>query len=185
MSRKCSICKLPEPILAEVNEMLSGGISSLDEIVKHFEPVRFGAKRLSRSALYRHKTSCLARKKAMAELGPQRVSAIPTPETAHMLALTESVQGRLEALLQSAASFLEGAETLADPKAGLAAIAECRRCLEVVGKITGELRQDVACAVQVNAQAKDDPPDFSKLKTEELITLKRLICKARGEVWHG
>lgn len=114
--RKCSVCC--HPAVDKINEMLVNG-ASCNEILTIFNG-------LGDMSLYRHKQNHL----------PKTLSkAKEAREAAQGADLFSQVRG----LRDKAVSILVAAERAGDLRTALVAIREARSCLELLGKISGEL----------------------------------------------
>ena len=115
MPRACSTCQHPER--AAIDRALAGGASN------RRVAALYG---VSEASIRRHKSNHLARKLVLAE-------------KAAVVAEADNLLDRLEALQSRTLAILEAAEQERDHRMALAAIAQARRNLEVVGEITKEL----------------------------------------------
>lgn len=130
MARPCSVCS--DSRRAEVNAALTEG-RPLRDIAEQF--------RIAVTSLHRH---------SRRHLGAQLLEAdVSQPGT---------LLDRVAALAREAARLGRKAERGGDLRAALAAVREMTRLAELVGRLTGELREGAAVAVQVNV---GDGPDSS------------------------
>ncbi len=125
--KTCAVCS--HPSRAEIDRLLVEKVS-LRDIAG-----RFG---VSRSALSRH----------AGHIPGALVAAKEAGKVADAGTLLDQVQG----LVVRATGILDGAERDKNHQTALAAIREVRGCLELLGKVSGELRTSASAIAVANAQ---------------------------------
>lgn len=124
----CSVCAHPK--LAEINQALRNG-TSLRKVARQYD--------LSKDAVSRHKRHVSL---TLAEL-KDTIDSLPEPGTAELTA-TDLRQGatyleQITALHNRASSLSEKAEKAGDFRAAIGGVREIRGCLELMGKVLGDL----------------------------------------------
>lgn len=157
MARECSICTHPD--VDTIDQALrEGAANSAVAALVSVDP----------RTIKRHRENCLPL--------PLTLRPRPVAEASDMLDIGQSVKDRLEGLLVRLEEITEDALTV-DAKDKIRVYREARRVLEIIAKLTGEIRSDPTVAVQVNVSGYD----MSKLSVEELATWRTLAEKAKRE----
>ena len=115
MGRSCSICQ-------------HDSLDAIESSLIHGEPLRSiaGRHRLSATALHRHKTAHLP-------------TALVRAQQAEEMLRADSLLGEVEALMVRTDTIYAESVANSDPRLALSAIREKRSCLELLGKVTGEI----------------------------------------------
>jgi len=145
--KTCAVCN--HPSRAEIDRLLVEKVSLRDI------SGRFG---VSRSALSRHTQ----------HIPGALVAAKGAEEAAHAETLLAQVQG----LVKRATGILDRAERTGELQAALGAIREVRGCLELLGKLNGELKAGASAIAIASAHPVRSLNDFyndtSREKIDEL-----------------
>ena len=151
MPRVCTVCSHPER-------------EAIDRSLVNGEPFRHIATRsgTSSSALVRHKE----------HLPKALVKAHEVQEVAH----ADDLLGQVLDLRDRALRLLDTAEADGDTRTGLAGVREARACLELLGKVKGELVERHA-HLHTHRSAVEDHRRFVGLATPEEGQIVRLIAR--------
>lgn len=128
MPRACQICIHPER-------------AAIDAALVTAEPYRVVAQRFAASpdAVYRHKAEHLP-------------ASLVKAQAARDIVLADSLLERIDDLERRARSILAQAEEAGALGTALHAIREARSCLELCGKLRGELQQEGTVNITINPQ---------------------------------
>jgi len=127
MARKCSVCEHIQ--VKDIDELLVNGIG-LRKIAERFS--------LATTSVHRHKK----------HLNGTLIKAREVKKITHADSLLEQVKYLQEKSLE----ILSKAEEIGDYRACTSAINEARKCLELLGKLAGELRDGQTVNVIVSPQ---------------------------------
>ena len=119
---QCSVCAHPQ--VDKINELLVNNVS-YNGIVTRYPT-------LSRMSICRHKTAHLS------EMLIRAQAAKETSQTAQV----DNLFSQVRTLQIKALGILQQAETMGDLKTAVSAIREARACLELLGKVSGELQPE-------------------------------------------
>ena len=160
--KTCAICNHPRR--AEIDRLLVEKVS-LRDIAG-----RFG---VSRSALSRH----------TGHIPCALVAAKEAGKVADAGTLLDQVKG----LVVRATGILDGAEQAGEYQAALGAIREVRGCLELLGKLNGELRTSASAIAVANAQTvpvRTLSDFYADLTVKEMTTeeLKEFIASKKARL---
>ena len=159
MPRTCEICQRDN--VGEINEKLASGVP-LRTITDQCGP--------SKTSLIRHR-----RHLPVSSLAP----ATQTAEKA-----ATGTLARIERLQELVDRILASAEETKNLETLIRAVREARGNLELIAKLTGELRER-NLKIGTLVQVQDGMPDLSKLSTAEVLALRELVSKAHGAVPAG
>ena len=154
MTQKCSICKHPKA--TEINRALIKGDSIRDIALQY---------NVGHMSLHRH----------------QKAGHIPATiakfEEAKKIAQGEDLLRYTKALLGRTISYMNQAESAGDLRTAISAVREARGCVELLGKVTGELCTNAQTAIQVNTTVKPVEPPRIELPPEALKAIGDLLAK--------
>ena len=137
MAQQCSIC-------------MHKNVQEIDQDLIKNIPLRKIAERCSVSitALHRHKTK------------GHIPASIVKSEEAVQVAKGEDLLKWTRGILGKAVSYMNQAEAAGDLRTACSAIREARGCVELLGKVTGELDSRSQLNVQVNVPSMRDSPEW-------------------------
>jgi hypothetical protein len=141
MPRVCTVCQHIER--AAIDDLLVNGGSNRN-IAKQFS--------VSPAAVHRHKVSHLPATLAQAQEAAETARA-------------DDLLGQVRDLQAKALGILAKAEASGDLKAAVSAIREARGCVELLAKLTDQLREGITVNIAVN-------PQWLQIKAVILDTLK-------------
>jgi len=137
MAQPCSICNRKDREKID-RELLQG--TSLRDIAVHFGT--------SKSSLQRHKDS------------GHIPASIAKAQEAKEIAKGDDLLRYVKGILGKAVSYMNQAEAAGDLRTACSAIREARGCVELLGKVTGELDNRSQLNVQVNVPSMRDSPEW-------------------------
>jgi len=153
MSQKCSICTHPK--VAKINRALVGGTSCRDVSLQY---------NVGHMSLHRH----------------QKAGHIPATiaksEEAKQIAQGEDLLRYTKGLLGRTISYMNQAEAAGDLRTAISAVREARGCVELLGKVTGELCTNAQTAVQINTTVKPVKPPVPVIPPESLKIIGDILA---------
>jgi hypothetical protein len=136
--QRCTICSHPKA--TEINRALVKGVSVRDLALQYD---------VGHMSLHRH----------------QKAGHIPASiaktEEAKQIAKGEDLLKWTKGILGKAVSYMNQAEAAGDLRTACSAIREARGCVELLGKVTGELGPNNQLNVQVNVPSMRDAPEWT------------------------
>ena len=135
--RACTICSHPK--VTEINRALVKG-TSCREIASQY--------RVGYMSVHRHKDN------------GHIPASIAKAEEAKEIAKGDDLLRYVKGILGKAVSYMNQAEAAGDLRTACSAIREARGCVELLGKVTGELGPNNQVNVQVNIPSMMDSPEW-------------------------
>jgi hypothetical protein len=145
MAQPCSVCAHPDS--PQINEALIIERQSNRAITRQYD--------LSKDAVRRHREH-------IPELLVKASQALEVAQADDLLDQVRNLQ-------QRALAILDKAEAADELRTALAAIAQARGNLELLGKLAGELQQEGATNIQI---ALVEHPDYARLREAILVALE-------------
>jgi hypothetical protein len=106
-------------------------------------------------------------------------AAIAKTEEARQIAQGEDLLKWTKGILGKSVSYMNQAEAAGDLRTAISAIREARCCIELLGKVTGELSTNPQTAIQVNTTVKPVEPPKIDLPPESWKAIGDIIAKGR------
>lgn len=129
----------------------------------------------SKDAVHRHKTICLQRG-AIPVTPTEAPVEPPEYKTAVEVAKNEDLRKWSKGILGKAISFMNAAESSGDLRTAVSAVREARGCIELLGRVQGDLGPNTA--VQVNTAIVQNPgPPPPPLPPEAARQIAAILAK--------
>jgi hypothetical protein len=103
-------------------------------------------------------------------------ATIAKSEEAKQIAQGEDLLRYTKGLLGRTISYMNQAEAAGDLRTAISAVREARGCVELLGKVTGELCTNAQTAVQINTTVKPVKPPVPVIPPESLKIIGDILA---------
>lgn len=160
MSQKCSICTHPNA--TEINRALVKGVSCRDVALQF---------NVGHMSLHRHQKA------------GHIPAAIAKTEEAKQIAQGEDLLKWTKGILGKAISYMNQAEAAGDLRTAISAVREARGCVELLGRVTGDLSTNGQTAIQVNTTVRPVEPPVIELSHEALKEIGDILAREKVKTY--